>query len=221
MIQPCVVPDCAWPQLSEAGFDTLGSIGIQPSLWILFASIAAATWWLVPFSLGLVAAGSRDTAPALLRVGAILIGLWGVCGVAGVGLGYTSGWVAVDLQDDVAGATLIRLFEGITYSPWGLIGGGLGGGAYVLAVLATGIGLILARGIPSWTGILVLAAPIAMFTGGPLGIPLLAASGFVLLAIGLAGTIPVLLGKPPLLMEAPATTAGSVDYDRPERSVLR
>ncbi len=130
---------------------------------------------------------------ALLRVGAILIGLWGVCGVAGVGLGYTAGWVAIEVQDDVTGAALTRVFEGITYSPWGMIGGGIGGGAYVLGVLATGIGLIVARGVPVWTGVLVLVSPIATFTGGPLGLPLVTTLGFVVAAIGLAGTIPALL----------------------------
>ena len=157
---------------------------------------------------------------ALARVGGILIGVWGVCGVAGVGLGYTAGWVAVALQGDVPDAALTRLFEGVTYSPWGLIGGGGGGGAFVLGVLAAGIGLILARGIPSWTGILVLAAPVAMFTGGPLGIPLLAAAGFALMAIGLGGTIPVLLRKPPLIVAAAEPATASIVAGRPERSLL-
>ena len=32
--------------------------------------------------------------------------------------------------------------------------------AFVLGILAAGIGLIVARGVPSWTGMLVLAAPV-------------------------------------------------------------
>ena len=32
--------------------------------------------------------------------------------------------------------------------------------AFVLGILGVGIGLIVARGVPTWTGILVLAAPV-------------------------------------------------------------
>ena len=70
-------------------------------------------------------------------------------------------------------------------------------------------------------GILVLAAPIASFTGGPLGIPWLVASGFVLAAIGLAGTIPVLLRKPRLVAEiGPTNTAAGRGTGRADAAHL-
>ena len=123
------------------------------------------------------------------------------------------------------GAALVRVAAGMRRAALLrtgaiLIGGGLGGAAYVLGVLATGIGLILVRGIPSWTGILVLAAPIASFTGGPLGIPLLAASGFVLAAIGLAGTIPVLLRKAHLVAETADPDAPAEAEGRTEQTLV-
>ena len=39
--------------------------------------------------------------PGLLRAGAILIGVWGVCGVGGVSLGFTAGWVGAHVRGDV------------------------------------------------------------------------------------------------------------------------
>ena len=65
MAQPCEVPGCVWPQLSDAGFGSLLALGVPPTMWVVFASIASIVWWLVPFSLGLVTAGSRDASPML------------------------------------------------------------------------------------------------------------------------------------------------------------
>ena len=165
---------------------------------------------LVPCAAALVrvAAGRRRT--AVLRIGAIFIGVWGVLGTVGVSLGYTAGWVGADVADVIPAAPLREVFEGITYSPWGLIGGGIGGTAYVLGLLAAGVGLILARGVPIWTGVLVLAAPVATFTGGPLGIPILMAGGFVLAGVGFAGAIPTLLRAPRLVTFPPTVQTPSV-----------
>ena len=51
--------------------------------------------------------------PGLLRAGAILIGVWGVCGVGGVSLGFTAGWVGAHVRGDVGAEALSRVFEGI------------------------------------------------------------------------------------------------------------
>lgn len=182
-------------------------------------SYLASGFFMVAGMAGLVATAAaliRLTAGlrrfALLRVGAILLGVWGILGVVGVSLGYTAGWVGIDVEGETSAAVVKRVFEGITYSPWGMVGGGGGGAAYLLGILATGVGLILARGVPSWSGILVLVAPVAMFTGGLLGVPAIMVAGFVLAAAGLAGTIPALLRSPALVAAAPtpARTEGAL-----------
>ena len=58
--QPCVVPQCVWPELSQQGFDDLAALGIPPWIWVAFASAASLIWWLVPFAFGLMFAANRS-----------------------------------------------------------------------------------------------------------------------------------------------------------------
>lgn len=127
---------------------------------------------------------------ALLRIGAILLGAWGVLGVAGVATGYTAGWVAAGLADP---GTATEVLRGVTYGPWGMLGGGLGGVAYFGGVVVTGVGLLLARRTPLWAGWVMLLSPAGTVLSGAVHLPLLAAVGMAAAAAGLGSGIPAVL----------------------------
>lgn len=126
----------------------------------------------------------------LLKVGAVLIAVWGVFAVAGVSSGYNAGLVSVDLVGDAPDELVRDLFDALTYGPFGMIGGVVGGAAFVLGLLLAGIGVIRARPLPTWSGILLLAGVVAPFVGGPIGLHWVNAAGFLLFAAGVAGLIP-------------------------------
>ncbi|MFT4111077.1 hypothetical protein [Propionicimonas sp.] len=136
------------------------------------------------------AAGRRRATP--LRVGGVLVGVWGVFGTAGIGGGYTAGIVSVDLVGTVPDDVVAQVFNAITYGPFTTIGAIVGGAGFFLGTLVTGIGILLARGLPVWSGIVVLTAiPVSLLQGT--GIHWLGATAFGLLAVGLAGLIPAML----------------------------
>ena len=137
-----------------------------------------------------VAAGRQRT--TLLRVGGVLLGVWGVFGTAGIGGGYTAGIVSVDLVGKVPDDLVAQVYNGITYGPFTTIGASVGGAGFFLGALATGIGILVARGLPRWSGIVVLASiPVSLLQGT--GIHWLGAAAFGLLAVGIAGLIPAML----------------------------
>lgn len=173
--------------------DYLASLRQNPGVYLASGMLLVFGMALLPvtaMTLFRVAAARRRAMP--LRVGAVLIAAWGVLGVGGVSLGYTAGWVGADLVGTVPDEIVGRVFLGVTYSPWGVIGGGLGGAAFAAGMLATGVGVILLRGVPSWPGVLILAGLVVAFTGGPLGIHWLASGGLMLLTIALVGLTPTI-----------------------------
>ena len=99
------------------------SRGPPVCIWLAGSLLVAGMAGLVATAAALIRLSAGLRRPGLLRAGAILIGVWGVCGVGGVGLGFTAGWVGVNVRSDVGAETLSRVFEGINYSPWGMIGG--------------------------------------------------------------------------------------------------
>lgn len=126
----------------------------------------------------------------LLRVGALLYGLWAVLGPAGVSLGYTAGWVGVAIRPDAAPALVEQVFLGITYSPWATLGAVAGGVGWMLGCVVAGLGLLRARLAPVWAATLVIAGPVFALAVGSLRIAPLTAVGFLLLAAGLGGCVP-------------------------------
>ena len=73
--QPCVVPQCVWPELSQQGFDDLAALGIPPWIWVAFASAASLIWWIVPFAFGLMFAADHRV-PAGVAVLWFTFSLW-------------------------------------------------------------------------------------------------------------------------------------------------
>lgn len=137
---------------------------------------------------------------AVLRIGAILIGAWGVLGVAGVGTGYTAGWAASALADP---ATAAEVLNAVTYAPWGMLGGGLGGLAYFSGVILTGLGLLLARRTPVWVGWVVLLSPLGTLLSNVVHVQLLATVGMAAVGAALGASIPALLRSPRLVEATP------------------
>lgn len=169
----------------------LAKLQENPGVYLASGLLLVAGAALLPVTaIALVQVAAGRERAGLLRVGAVLLAAWGILAVGGISVGYTAGWVAADLVGVAPNEIVRQVFTGITYGPWGSIGGGLGGLAFALGMLATGIGIILTRGLPNWPGILVLAGTALAFTGGPLGLHWVSSSGFILLLIAIAALVP-------------------------------
>lgn len=143
-------------------------------------------------AIGVFRAASGRRRATLLRIGSVLLGIWGVFGTAGIGGGYTAGVVSVDLVGTASDDLVTQVYNGITYGPFTTIGASVGGAGFFLGVLITGIGILVAKGLPMWSGIVVLAAiPVSLLQGT--GIHWLGAAAFGLLAVGIGGLIPAML----------------------------
>jgi hypothetical protein len=122
-------------------------------------------------AIGVFRAAAGYPRATLLRVGGVLLGVWGVFGTAGI---------------------VAQVYNAITYGPFTTIGASVGGAGFILGALVTGIGILLTRGLPMWSGIVVLAAiPVSLLQGT--GIHWLGAAAFGLLAVGMAGLVPAML----------------------------
>ncbi|MBS1698255.1 MAG: hypothetical protein JST25_07610 [Actinobacteria bacterium] len=190
----------------------LGSVNAAPALYLISGLLVMAGMMLLPLT---AAALLRVAAPArrraLLRIGAILLGAWGVLGVAGVATGYTAGWVAAGISDPAGAADVLH---GVTYAPWGMFGGTAGGIAYFGGVILTGIGLLLARRTPGWAGWALLLSPAGALLANAVHVQLLAAVGMAVAAAALGTGIPALLRSARLVPADSVLTPFRLDPSR-------
>lgn len=182
-----------WTGSGADPLEYLGRLADHRSVYLAAGLLMMLGMGFLPVTaIGVLRAASGHRRATLLRVGGILLGIWGVFGVAGIGGGYTAGVVSVDLVGAISDDLVAQVYNGITYGPFTTIGASVGGAGFFLGALATGIGVLVARGLPRWSGIVVLASiPVSLLQGT--GIHWLGAAAFGLLAVGIAGLIPAML----------------------------
>lgn len=174
--------------------DYLTKLQANPGVYLASGLLLVFGMALLPLTaVGLFRAASGRSRATLLRVGAVLLAAWGSLAIAGVSAGYSAGWVSADLLGTVSEDTVEQVFNGVTYGPWGFVGGVGGGAAFVLGIIALGIGVLLVHGLPRWSGIAILVSIVLSFAGGPTGIHWIPAFGMMLLTVGIVGLVPAML----------------------------
>jgi len=182
-----------WTGSGADPLEYLGRLADARSVYLTAGLLMMLGMGFLPLTaIGVFRAASGRQRATLLRVGGVLLGVWGVFGTAGIGGGYTAGIVSVDLVGTAPDELVAQVYNGITYGPFTTIGASIGGAGFFLGALITGIGILVARGLPMWSGIVVLAAiPVSLLQGT--GIHWLGAAAFGMLAVGIAGLIPAML----------------------------
>lgn len=169
--------------------------------------LMAGMWSLVAMAAALLRLATASASPAFLRAGALLVGVWGVCGSAAVSLSFAAGQIAADLRATGSSDAATAAFTGMNGSVWATVAGTAAGIGWICGTLLAGVGLLRCGRAPRGGAIAVLACPIVMILAGALGWGWLSLIGLALAAAGLATAIPALLRSPRLIAapSAPAT----------------
>lgn len=182
-----------WTGSGVEPLEYLGRLAAARSVYLTAGLLTMLGMGFLPLTaIGVFRAASGRRRATLLRIGGVLLGAWGVFGTAGIGGGYTAGVVSVGLVGTAPDDLVAQVYNGITYGPFTTIGASVGGAGFFLGTLLTGIGILVATGLPRWPGVVVLAAiPVSLLQGT--GIHWVGAAAFGLLAVGIGGLIPAML----------------------------